>query len=141
MVRSARTFLLVALALLQSLCGVSPARSFVLCICIDGGIVLEAHGAACRCCVAEDSCCDEAEEPPLGHDDDSCSCTRFAVQGEDASVPRATPELSGSTAALELAAPWSTPTPPTPRDPRGPLDLDPDPHDPLRELRTVVLRH
>lgn len=144
MARSARTILLITLALLQSLCGVSPARSFVLCICIDGGIVLEAHDEVCRCCTAEsgsdvDSCCEETEEPALGDHADDCSCTRFAIQGEDAAAPRVTTDLPGCTTMLQLATPWSIPTPPAPRDPRGPLDVDP--HDPLRELRTIVLRH
>jgi len=146
MVRSARTLLLVSLALLQSLCGISPARSFVLCICTDGGVVLEAHDEACRCCAVDadravDPCCDESDEPALGHEDPSCTCTRFAIQGEDASAPRATTDLPGGAVVIQLTPPWLTPAPNISRDPRGPLDLDPDPHDPLRALRTIVLRH
>lgn len=139
MARSARTFLLISLALLQSLCGLGTARSFVLCICIDGGIVLEAHDEACRCCVV-DTCCDVPEDSEGEREADGCACTRFAVQGEDAAHRTTTP-LVGLAAVAQITPPWAIPTPPNPRDPRGPLDLDPDPHDPLRELRTIVLRH
>ncbi len=140
MARSARALLLLTLALLQSLCGVSPARSFVLCICVDGGIVLEAHDETCRCCAALDSCC-EAAVPEPGTDVERCSCTRFAVQGEDASALRTTTQLTVGPAALEIVPAWSMPFLPLTREPRGPLDLDPDRHDPLRALRTVVLRY
>jgi len=140
MARSVRTFFLLTLALLHGLCGVGPARAFVLCICVDGGIVIEAHDETCRCCAVEDSCC-AAEEAGSETDVESCSCTRFAIQGEDASVLRGATQVPGAPAAREIAPIWSTPFPPPPREPRGPLELDPDPHDPLRALRTIVLRH
>ena len=127
--------LLIALHVLS---GAGAARSFVLCVCVDGGVVLESHAEACRCCSA-DACCDEeaAHEDP---EPDGCACSRVGVVSEDASSPR-TIELPSAPAALDPLPRWSSaPLAPLARGP-GPIDLDPDPHDPLAALRTVVLRH
>jgi hypothetical protein len=127
--------LLIALHVLS---GAGAARAFVLCLCVDGGVVLESHAETCRCCDA-DTCCDEdgadeAAEP------DGCACSRVGVVSEDASSPR-TIDLPGAPAALDPLPRWSSaPIAPLARGP-GPIDLDPDPHDPLAALRTVVLRH
>lgn len=124
--------LLIALHVLT---GAGAARSFVLCVCVDGGVVLESHAEACRCC-SVDTCCDEDDAP----ESDGCACSRVGVVSEDASSPR-TIDLPGAPAALEPLPRWSSaPIAPLARGP-GPIDLDPDPHDPLAALRTVVLRH
>lgn len=135
-----RRFAVALLVALHVLSGAGAARSFVLCVCVDGGVVLETHAEACACCSADSCCDDDAGAERHERDADGCACSRVTVVGEDASAPRSL-DLPVAAAALPPLPPWSTAPPASCALGPGPLDLDPDPHDPLAALRTVVLRH
>ena len=139
MTRSLRRFVCSLLIALHVVSGIGAARSFVLCLCVDGGIVLEAPEESCRCCTVH-TCCDSetADEAPEA---DGCSCHRVGVISEDALASRTIPLESQSPAALDPLPHWRLAPIECLRGEPSARELDPGRHDPLAMLRTVVLRH
>lgn len=149
-----RQIVLLSLLVLHAISGVGAARAFFVCVCSDGGIVLESHAGACGCCAIETSppvehgsaagtrdeagCC-QREEGPSTREHDPCS--RFTVVSEDALTTKSAPEQLASITIFAAVPRWFAAPIRVPTVGPGPVDLDPDPHDRLASLRTVVLRH
>lgn len=135
---SVRRFVVLGLAALYLLVGIAGARGVVVCLCPDGGVVLEAIDArACSCCSDDASCSDDPLETCGAHED--CACEEIELCAPSSTKPIVRELASGATPALALLPSWFTASDRT-LGIRARPRVDADPPDPLRALRTIVLR-
>lgn len=134
----ARRLLVLCLATLHLLVGIAGARGVVVCLCPDGGVVLEAIDAdACACCAGDSSCSEDPLESCGAHDD--CACSEIELCAPSSTKP-AVRDLGPDLApALVVVPAWLASSAASHRAVERPR-IDADPPDPLRELRTIVLR-
>lgn len=134
----ARRLLVLGLAALYLLVGIGGARGVVVCLCPDGGVVLEAIDAReCACCVDESSCSDDPLETCGAHDD--CGCDEVELCAPSSTKPVVRDAALVTPSALVEVPAWFTSSALSLGVVARPR-IDADPPDLLRALRTIVLR-
>lgn len=134
----ARRLLVLCLATLYLLVGIAGARGVVVCLCPDGGVVLEAIDSDdCACCADDSSCSDDPLESCGAHDD--CACGEIEICAPSSTKPVVRDLEPDLAPALVLVPAWLASSVASHGAVERPR-IDAEPPDPLRALRTIVLR-